>query len=291
MRPSLRYLLLVTSAAAMLLPVQGSGQATSTGAVAERYLALTFNQEYDALLDLYARDATFFDPTGEVFSGPVADGPIRGADAIVALQKSWGLQGSEFDVDASFSVGEYSLHRGSLRVRYDAGGPWIEFPFVTVLRVRSGRVVERTDFGAYVEAFQLGDRFRDAAEETRAVSAAYLRAYLDEDLDAQRRLLSADAQVQDPTAQVYGPDSGQLLVGADQILRKRAQTFKNVTDFGLEVSASFVSCHHAVYMGTTKYTLRNGARYEQPAVFVIEVRDGHVTRHWDFVDYSVGPVA
>ena len=25
------------------------------------------------------------------------------------------------------------------------------------------------------------------------------------------------------------------------------------------------------------------------AVFVIEVRDGRVTRQWDFVDYSVGP--
>jgi len=23
---------------------------------------------------------------------------------------------------------------------------------------------------------------------------------------------------------------------------------------------------------------------------VIEVRDGKVTRHWDFVDYTVGPV-
>ena len=38
------------------------------------------------------------------------------------------------------------------------------------------------------------------------------------------------------------------------------------------------------------YTLRNGVRYEQPAVFVVEVRDGRVTRHWDFVDYTVGPV-
>lgn len=291
MRPSPRYLLLVTSAASMLLPVEGGGQATSTRAVADRYLALTFNQEYDALLDVYAEDATFFDPTGEVFAGPVADGPLQGADAIVALQKSWGLQGSEFDVDTSFSVGEYSLHRGSLRVRYDAAGPWTEFPFVTVLRVRSGRVIERTDFGAYVESFHLGERFRDAADETRTVAAEYLRAYLDADLDAQRRLLAPDARFQDPTAQVYGPNSGQPLIGADQILRKRAQTFQNVTDFDLDVSASFVSYHHAVYMGTTKYTLRNGARYEQPAIFVIEVRDGHVTRHWDFVDYSVGPMA
>ena len=53
---------------------------------------------------------------------------------------------------------------------------------------------------------------------------------------------------------------------------------------------SFVANHHAVYMGTVRYTLNSGTAFAQPAVIVIEVRDGKVTRHWDFVDYTVGPV-
>lgn len=265
-------------------------QVEQTRAVAERYLGLTFSQEYDALLDIYSDDAVFFDPTADVFQGPVAEGPVVGAAEIVALQKSWGLQRTDFEIDVSFAVGEYSLSRGSLRVRYDEAGPSIEFPFLTVLRVVDGRVKERTDFAEYIGAFNVGDGFDEATELTEVVAHEYLEAYLRADLEAQGQLLSPDAVFQDPTAQVYGANSGQPLSGAETILRRRAQTFQNVTDFDLRVSQSFVGNHHAVFMGTTSYTLRNGARFEQPAVFVVEVRDGHVTRHWDFVDYSAGPV-
>ena len=282
--------LFLVAASVAAVPARVTAQSNPTRGITDRYLELTFHQEYDALTELYAEDAVFFDPTGDVFPGPVAAGPVEGASAIVALQKSWGLAGTEFDIEQAFTVGQYSLYRGSLRVRYDAAAPWIEFPFATVLRVESGRISERTDFGAYVGSFDFGDEVVGETARTGAVAPRYLEAYLAADLEAQRALLAADAVFQDPTAQVYGPNSGQKLESADVILRRRSRTFQNVSDFDLDVARSFVSNHHAVYMGTTKYTLANGSRFEQPAVMVIEVRDGKVTRHWDFVDYSVGPV-
>ncbi len=286
----MRAHLVLTVGFSLSLPLLAGAQQQPTRAVADRYLTLTMNQEYDALLDAYRDDARFFDPTAEVFEGPIAEGPIEGARKIVELQQSWGLAASEFDVAAAFSVGRYALYRGTLRVRHDVADAWIAMPFVTVLRIDAGQVAERTDFGGYVEPFGMEDRFGSVTEETRRISAEYLKAYLGADLEAQRRLLAPDAVFQDPTAQVYGPGSGQRLVGAGDIMERRTQTFQNVAAFDLAVSDSFVSGHHAVYMGRTTYTLRNGTRFDQPAVMVIEVRGGQVTRHWDFVDYSVAPV-
>lgn len=273
----------------LVAPAPGRGQ-QSTADVAARYLELTLSQRYDELLPIYSADAVFFDPTGDVFQGRVAGGPVVGADSIVALQQSWGILASEFDVTRKFAVGGYAVYNGVFRVRYAESDPWIRIPFVTVLRVEGGRVSQRTDFGEYIESFGLGDRFAANTSATRDVAARYLEAYLGADFDTQASLLAGDAVFQDPTAQVYGPNSGQPLNGREAILGRRRQTFQNVKDFDLEIAESFVANHHAVFIGTTRYTLANGARYEQPAVFVVEVRNGRVTRHWDFVDYSVGPV-
>lgn len=275
---------------ALLLPVQVMAQA-SPDEVADRYISLTFDQRYDDLLDLYAEDAVFWDPTGDVFRGSGAAGVlVHGGGAIVETQKSWGIAESEFDLAQSFTVGEYSLYRGILRVRYTGSEDFSPIPLITVIRVEDGRVSERLDIGEYIESFGMGDGFAESTRETEEVAARYLEAYLGADFEAQQALLATDAKFQDPTAQVYGPNSGLLLSGADQIVERRRRTFQNVTNFGLEVSESFVANHHAVFIGTTTYTLANGTRFAQPAVFMVEVRDGRVSRHWDFVDYSVGPV-
>ena len=71
---------------------------------------------------------------------------------------------------------------------------------------------------------------------------------------------------------------------------RREQIYANLVDFDLEVEQSFVANHHAVYMGTVRYSVNSGMAFEQPAVIVIEVREGLVTRQWDFVDYTAGPV-
>jgi ketosteroid isomerase-like protein len=284
-----RTLLAGVLVTALVVPAAVEGQ-QKTSEVAAHYLDLTLNQRFEELLEIYAPNAVFFDPTAEVFQGPVGQGPLRGAEAIVAMEKSWGIQGSQLDVAGTFAVGSFALFHGRFKVRYGASQPWIEFPFVTVLGVRDGHVFQRTDFAEYVKAFGLGDRFDADTERTREVAARYLQAYYDADLETQAELLAPDARFQDQTAQVYGPNAGQPMEGRETIIGRRRTTFQNVKDFGLDVDESFASNHHAVFIGTTHYTLANGARYKQPAVFVVEVRNNLVTHHWDFVDYSVGPV-
>lgn len=270
-------------------PLQAQ-ETTDTRSVTDRYIELTFDRQYDELLDVYASDAVFFDPTGDVFQGRVAEGPVEGAEEIVTLQKSWGIADADFDIRASFTVGEYSLYRGTLTIQFGGSELAFEVPFMTVLRSRDGRVIERTDFGEYIQSFQLGDRFAPNTASTAETAALYLNAYLNEDMEAQAALMSPDVVFQDPTSQVFGPPAGEVYSGAEDLLARRQQIYANISDFTFDVEESFVANHHAVYMGHVRYTIASGATYEQPAVFVIEVRDGLVTRHWDFVDYTVGPV-
>jgi len=269
---------------------QGGALAQKTAAVSERYLELDLAGELDALLEVYAADAVFFDPTGDVFRGPVSQGPVIGAETIVAMQKGWGLAEQALKVDAAFAVGEYALHRGMLTVRYSNGEQRFPIPFVTIHRVVDGRVTERLDFGEYIETFDLGDAFDANTSSTKEVADRALQAYLDGDLETTREVSDPDIQFQDPTSKVFGPPSGELYQGRDELLRRRTQIYENIKGFNLEVETSFVANHHAVYMGQTTYTIANGTKFRQPAVFVFEVRGGKVTRQWDFVDYTVGPV-
>lgn len=277
-------------AVAGFAPALVAQETVDTPTVTNNYVLLTFEQKYDDLLDVYAPDAVFFDPTGDVFQGRISEGPVQGAEQIIALQKSWGITGSWFDVAAAFTVGEYSLYRGTLTVSFEGSDAETPIPFITVLRAQNGHITERTDFGEYIESFGLGDGFDANTESTRETAGRYLRAYLDEDLETQEELLADGVQFQDPTSRVFGPPSGELYEGADNLLARREQIYANIQDFDLDVEESFVANHHAVYMGTIRYTLNSGTAFAQPAVFVIEVRDGKVTRHWDFVDYTVGPV-
>ncbi len=244
-------------------------ETADTRTVTNTYVQLTFEQKYDDLLDVYAPDAVFFDPTGDVFQGRIAEGPVQGAEQIIALQKSWGITKSWFDIQTVFTVGEYSLYRGTLTVSFEGSDAEIPVPFMTVLRVQDGHIIERTDFGEYIESFGLGDEFDANTESTRETAGRYLQAYLDEDIETQKELLAEDVQFQDPTSKVFGPPSGELYEGADKLLARRKQIYANIQDFGLEVDdsfESFVANHHAVYMGTVRYTLNSGTAFAQPAV-------------------------
>ena len=271
-------------------PALTAQEAPDTRTVTHAYVQLSFEQRYDDLLDVYAEDAVFFDPTGDVFEGRVAEGPVQGAEQIIALQKSWGITTSWFDIQAMFTVGEYSLYRGILTVAFEGSDAETAIPFITVLRATDGRVTERLDFGEYIQSFGLGDKFDENTESTQEIADRYLHAYLQKDIEAQAELVASDVTYQDPTSKVFGPPSGELYEGAERLMDRRRQIYANLVDFELEVEQSFVANHHAVYMGTVRYSVKRGTSFAQPAVIVIEVRDGLVTRQWDFVDYTVGPV-
>lgn len=258
--------------------------------VSTAYLQAEMDLDWAAMRALYADSVRFHDPTGRVFGTPLGGRVVQGLDAVLDMQQGWGIREADFDIDASFSVGEYAVHRGTYSVLFDGASSPNAIDFVTAHRVVDGEVVSRLDFGDYVFSFGMPDSLRLIGEQTTAIAREYLDAYTDEDLETQRRLLHPDALFQDPTARALGPASGQLISGADEILSRRARTYENISDFWMDIGHTFVSHEHAIFAGSVRYVTRGGQRFLQPAVIIVEVRDGQVTRHWDFVDYSVGPV-
>lgn len=271
----------------LLLPLPVNGQ--STREVSLRYLELDAALALDSVRTLLSPDMSFRDPTGDVFQNEFSGAPLVGADAFLEVQRSWGLEEVQFEPDVSFFVGEFALHRGTYSARFEGGREWVHIPFVTVHRVQDGRLTERRDFGEYIQSFGLGDQFDENSTWTEVVADQYLAAYTGGDLDTQAILMADDVFFQDPTAQVFGPPSGQLFEGKEALLTRRAQIYQNVSDFSFDVASRFYANHHAVYMGHVEYTA-GGSSYRQLAVFVIEVRNQLVTRHWDFVDYTTGPL-
>jgi len=179
---------------------------------------------------------------------------------VLAMQQRWGIAQADFDIEASFSVGEHAVHRGTYNVLFEGASAANEIDFVTVHHVVDGKLVSRLDFGDYVESFGMSDSLRAVGDRTMSLAREYLNAYYDEDLDTQRRLLHTDALFQDPTAQALGPAYGRLISGADEILTRRARTYANISEFGMDIDHSFVSHEHAMFAGSVRYTTRGGQR-------------------------------
>ena len=275
------------------MPLIASAQPSAnpeTIQVSNRYLELASELDYDGLRSLMADNARFSDPTGDVFGGPVSQGLIEGADLIIETQKGWGLSGVEFNPTVSFYVGEYAVHRGMYRAQFEQGAAWVEIPFVTVHHVRDGKLQERTDFGEYISSFALGDGFDENTTWTEVVADQYFQAYLDGDLDVQAALVTEEVKFQDPTAQVFGPPSGGLFESSEILIERRSKIYESISDLSFDIESNFYANHHAVYTGHVQYTAGQGLTFRQPAIIVIEVRDGVVTRQWDFVDYTIGPL-
>lgn len=130
-----RALSLLASGLAALCAAPGfaHAQPTDTRTITDRYVELTCQRRYDELRDVYADDAVFFDPTGDVFAGRVADGPVHGGDEIVALQKSWGIADARFQDPTA----------------YASNGASYAQPGVMIVEVHDGRVTRHWDFVDY----------------------------------------------------------------------------------------------------------------------------------------------
>lgn len=278
----------------LLLAAAGLAAADSTETIAARYLYLTFAQQYDALKDVYAEDVFFVDPTGDVWQGSLAQG-LRGADKVIALQKSWGLTSADFAIDEQFAVGEYALFRGQLTWTTRNNPVGVTADFMTVIRVVDGRVAERHDYGNYLRAFggSMSDEIHANAKTSEDVGTKYFQAYLDQRHDVMEQLYAPEVSFQDPTAAYFGGPSSTLYQGRDSVVAMMDRVFQPISHFAFDVEDAWFSNHHAVFMGTVRFTLiaaANGTAedvtFEHSAVFVITVVDGQVVAHRDFVDYS-----
>jgi len=268
--------------------------ADSTETIATRYLELTFTQQYEALADVYAEDVFFVDPTGDVWQGSLAQG-VRGADKIIALQKSWGLTSADFAIEEQFAVGEYALFRGQLTWTTRNNPDGVTTDFMTVIRVVDGKVAERHDYGNYLRAFggSMPDVIRANAKTSEDVGGKYFQAYLDQRHDVMEQLYAPEVSFQDPTAAYFGGPSSTLYQGRDSVVMMMDRVFQSISHFTFDVTGTLVSNHHTVFMGTTRFTLLAAAAgtprdvtFEHSAVFVITVVDGRVVAHRDFVNYS-----
>jgi ketosteroid isomerase-like protein len=270
----------------------GLAPSDSTEAVASRYLELTFDQQYDALREIYADDVLFVDPTGDFWGGTLAEG-VRGSETVIDLQKSWGLTSADFQIQEQFAVGEYAVFRGILTWTTGNNPDGVTTDFMTVLRVVDDKIAERHDYGNYQRVFPGSAQALINAKATEAMGTEYFRAYLAQERDHMQTMYGESVSFQDPTAAFFGASSGARADGAEAIIAMMNRAFEPISDFEFDVDESWVSNHHVLFMGTCRYTLAGSAigtatdvTFEHSAVFVITVVDGKVTAHRDFVDYS-----
>lgn len=266
-----------------------SESSTHIDTISDRYLELDLALQYDALADMYAENVLFSDPSGDVFGPPLADGPVVGRENVIAMQKSWGLGWMEFTESTKFVVGEYTVRFGEAGVAYKGSERRYHFPFLTIHRIAGGQLSERHDFGGYVGNLIGGEDLIEKSSETLSLSRNLLNAYLDGDLSTQARLYAENIWFQDPTAAVYGDEMGKAVSGRELLMNKRRDLYTRITDFQFDIDREFASNHHAVFAGHISYVYGEKYRFVQPAVMVFEVIEGRVTRHWDFVDYTVQP--
>lgn len=256
----------------MLLSVAGfaTSSAQSVMDVSRAYLLADASMDVDNLRPFYADSVRFEDPTGEVFGGPTAGLAVVGRDSLLAVQAGWGLDPSRFEVDRSFGAGRFAVHHGTYHVSVPGVREPVHIPFVTVHEIVHGRVVSRMDFGEYIESFGLGDRFDAQTRATRAVADRYLAAYTDRNVDHQQALLAPQAVYHDP-------------------LGWRRTHPAVLKAFSFDVHSGFAASRHAVFIGNVVMTAASGQRVTHPAVIVLEIDDGKVVKHWDYVGTEIVP--
>jgi hypothetical protein len=263
-----------------------------TEETARRYLKAIAKRDLDG--QPFADRALMQDPTADFFDLDTLVSGVRGRDEIIALQKSWNLRKIKFELDTEFFVGEYAAFSGTAEITGAKKDDRHEMYFLTVLRIEDDTVTERHDFWDYAGGYGTHEKQQTNGDATRSVADAYLAAYLEKNYDDAHALMATNITFQDPTARVFDPNAGALIEGADELTDRRRETFGGILEFGLEVERSFVTNHHAVYLGRTYYSIPGAAfrsevesvRFEHRAAFVIGVENGEVVYHRDFVDYS-----
>ena len=284
------------------VPGPAAGQVVPTvGEVAEEYMALTMAGRLDETRPLYAEDVFFIDPTTDVFDAPLAMG-VQGADEIIALQRTWGIEHGQMDVVESFVSGEHAVFYGLHSARYSSGAEGGPMPFASILRIRDGRVLERIDYGDYVGYTARLRRGQPGAgaRSLEQTARAYMSAYADGRFEDWAGLFGAGPVFQDPTRAVFGDESDAPRVGADGIIAWFTETFDPVLEFDIDIRDSFYTPSHAVFLSQVRWVVDPAAlagaeddegREEEdaepvevsvPLVTALTFEDGKIVGHRDY---------
>jgi ketosteroid isomerase-like protein len=137
----------------------------ATAPVGDAYFAAYIARDWDALEPLLADEATFHDPTAaHVFGGALADG--KAAMMTLFREGYAGITRMALRPMRTVHAGNYAIYEGELDWALDMGdGRNVAsvMPFVTVLRIENGHVVEHRDYADYAPFIAAARASRDAA--------------------------------------------------------------------------------------------------------------------------------
>ncbi len=128
-----------------------------------------------------------------------------------------------------------------------------------------------------------------AGAATRPVADAYFAAYFARDWARLEPLLADDVSLNDPTATLlFGAGGGAI--GKTQVMTGLRTVFAGVKAFDFRQQRALYSGNFAIYEGDLDMTIdmRDGRDVSSttPMVVVLEVKDGKIFSHRDYVDYA-----
>ncbi len=270
---------------------QDSPADRSVESIAHEYIQLTFqDRDLVAASELLAEDVRFSDPTGAVFGGPLAEG-ITGRQAVLDLQQRWAIEESAFNVESSFTSGDYACFAGTLDYQ-TKGQPAVKgIPFATILTFEGHAIVERLDLGDYTMVAAGGVV---PERHLKRTGQAYLDAYLGMKMDEMAAMLADDAVYADPTAVPLGGEGPYE--GRDAIIEAFRGAFGVVMSLTFDPVRTIAFQHHVVFAGTCGYSLKGSALgvdqetvqfTDVPLFVVLRIEGGKVVVHTDYSDYDV----
>jgi ketosteroid isomerase-like protein len=135
--------------AAAHTPEPFASTSATTARVAERYFEAYIARDWDRLAPLLAESGGFADPTAEPVFGKVE---VTGKRATVEYFRAnyAAIRHMQFNRTRAFFSGRHAVFEGTLDWTLALGGGkeavTLAMPFVTILRIEDGLVVEHRDF-------------------------------------------------------------------------------------------------------------------------------------------------
>lgn len=158
MRPTISILFLsvilacAAPPAAAQAPEPLAATSAATARVAEGYFEAYIARDWDRLAPLLAEGGGFADPTAEPLFGKVE---VTGKRATIDFFRTnyAAIRHMQFNRKRAFFSGRHAVFEGTLDWTLDIGGGkeaiTLDMPFVTILRIEDGLVVEHRDFADY----------------------------------------------------------------------------------------------------------------------------------------------